>query len=120
MDTSDSNTKKEKFTTITLDSSSKNTIRIILNIVIIIILIVLIVYAIVGTYIFYDKYISHGATPVITIASDAVSNTSAAATEAMANVANSTTSAMENAVDTAQETVAKFQQIMGGLYLKNR
>ena len=72
---SDKKSYVEKFTTISLDSSSKNTIRVLLNIVIIIILMALIIYAIVGTYIFYHKYVREGATPVV----EAVTETASAA-----------------------------------------
>ena len=63
----------EKFSTISLDSSSKNTVRVLLNIVIIIILMALIIYAIVGTYIFYHKYVREGAAPVVEAAASSAS-----------------------------------------------
>jgi flagellar basal body-associated protein FliL len=90
----------EKFTTISLNSSSKSTIRVLLNIVIIIILVVIIIYAVVGTYIFYHKYVRDGAAPVVEAATTAV----ATATESAA----------------ATEAVAKLTELMGGFYLKHR
>ena len=71
--TTDSEKTTEKFSTISLDSSSKNTVRVLLNIVIIIILMALIIYAIVGTYIFYHKYVREGAAPVVEAAAASAS-----------------------------------------------
>lgn len=76
----------EKFSTISLDSSSKNTVRVLLNIVIIIILMALIIYAIVGTYIFYHKYVRDGAAPVVEAVATATESAAATATEAAAEI----------------------------------
>ena len=103
--TTESRKDTEKFTTISLGPSSKNTIRVLLNIIIIIILIVIVVYAVVGTYIFYHKYVKDGAAPVVEAA--------AAATIAVAT-------ATESASATATEAVAKLTELMGGFYLKHR
>jgi hypothetical protein len=86
----------EKFTTITLDSSSKNTIRVLLNITIIIILMALIIYAVVGTYIFYDKYVKNAAVPVVEAAAAA------------------TTSVTETATAAASETAEAVKKLFGG------
>jgi flagellar basal body-associated protein FliL len=84
--TTDSEKTTEKFSTISLDSSSKNTVRVLLNIVIIIILMALIIYAIVGTYIFYHKYVRDGAAPVVEAAASVTETASAAVTETAAEI----------------------------------
>jgi hypothetical protein len=96
----DTSTTKNKNDSITLDSSSKNTVRIILNIIIIVILMILIIYAVVGTYIFYNKYVKDGVAPV-----------SAAVSEAASMGA---TSVSESAAASATEAAAEVKKLFGG------
>jgi len=81
MNTTTESEKREKFTLISLDSSSKNIVRVLLNITIIVILMALIIYAVVGTYIFYHKYVRDGAVPAVAAAASATESVAAAASE---------------------------------------
>ena len=81
MNTTTESEKREKFTLISLDSSSKNIVRVLLNITIIVILMALIIYAVVGTYIFYHKYVREGAVPAVAAAASATESVAAAASE---------------------------------------
>jgi hypothetical protein len=92
MNTTTESEKREKFTLISLDSSSKNIVRVLLNITIIVILMALIIYAVVGTYIFYHKYVREGAVPAVAAAASA---TAASATESVAAAASETAEAVK-------------------------
>jgi len=92
----DTTSTKDKNDTITLDSSSKNTVRIILNIIIIVILMILIIYAVVGTYIFYNKYVKDSVAP------------------AAAAVSEAATSVSESAAASATEAAEEVKKLFGG------
>jgi len=96
----DTSSTKDKNNTITLDSSSKNTVRIILNIIIIVILMILIIYAVVGTYIFYSKYVRNSVAPIASAVTEAASS--------------ATTSVSESAAASATEAAAEVKKLIGG------